>query len=151
VDEINKEGGWVADDSTRLVLLPSGRWEGGGLWSVPEWLRNILGDDFFTEVVKVSLDGTHVADAMLGHLAGLDKLEQLGLSETPITEAALAHLEGLPRLQKLDLRNTGISDAGLAHLEGLKQLQELWLGGTQVTDEGVNKLQQALPDCQIVQ
>jgi hypothetical protein len=35
------------------------------------------------------------------------------------------------------------------HLGRLSQLETLWLHGTKVTDQGVQKLQQALPNCQI--
>jgi len=38
----------------------------------------------------------------------------------------------------------------LEHLSGLTGLKILWLGDTQVTDEGVKKLQQALPNCDII-
>ncbi len=43
-----------------------------------------------------------------------------------------------------------ITDAGLENLKGLNQLTEIDLLKTRVTDEGVNKLQQALPHCQII-
>ena len=56
----------------------------------------------------------------------------------------------LVHLGLLDLDSTNVTDAGLKHLEGLTGLAELNLYGTQVTDEGVNKLQQALPNCEII-
>ena len=48
------------------------------------------------------------------------------------------------------LGDTQVTDAGLVHLQRLTQLRWLLLHNTKVTDEGVRKLQQALPDCQIV-
>jgi hypothetical protein len=38
----------------------------------------------------------------------------------------------------------------VCHLEGLTRLELLLLNRSQVTDEGVKKLQQALPNCQII-
>jgi hypothetical protein len=40
-------------------------------------------------------------------------------------------------------------DGGLAHLEGLTDLQSLHLFGAKITHAGLEKLQQALPDCNI--
>ena len=60
-------------------------------------------------------------------------------------------LHCLAKLEELDLKqNPGITDAGLGHLEKLTQLKKLHLTMTGVTDEGIEKLKQALPDCQIV-
>jgi len=39
----------------------------------PSWLRRLLGDYFFTNVVEVDLDGTQVGDAILGELQGLTR------------------------------------------------------------------------------
>jgi hypothetical protein len=49
-----------------------------------------------------------------------------------------------------DLGHTQIGDDGLKHLSGLTELKSLSLNGTQVTDQGIKKLQQALPNCNIV-
>ncbi len=121
------------------------------------------------------LDNTQVTDVGLAHLEGLDGLQTLVLSNTKVTGVGLEHLKGLKQLQVLDLGVTEVTDAGLAHVEGLKQLQHLYLGntpvtgaglvehlkglgglqsldiiGTNVTPEGLEKLQEALPKCQIM-
>ena len=49
----------------------------------------------------------------------------------------------------LGLTGNRITDAGLEHLRTLAQLGVLDLGYARVTDEGVQKLQQALPKCEI--
>ena len=118
--------------------------------SSPEWLGNLLGDDLFTNVVRVWCDDIQVTDAGLEHLKGLTQLQWLCLSNTQVTDGGLAHLKGLTQLQNLLLDNTQVTDAGLEHLKGLTQLQHLLLFNTQVTDEGVKKLQQALPNCEII-
>ena len=143
--------------------------------SVPKWAPELLGDDFFFDVVYVwlwddrafgddeashlkaltNLDflvlcGTQVTDEGLEHLEGLGSLRVLALSNTQITDAGLKHLEGLTNLTALELANTQVSYAGLKHLEGLTSLEYLNLTGTQVTLEGVEKLQEALPNCEII-
>ena len=61
----------------------------------------------------------------------------------------LTHLKGLTQLGDLRLHFTKITDVGLMHLKGLKNLEKLVLTETNVTDAEVEKLQQALPKCQV--
>jgi hypothetical protein len=102
------------------------------------WLRNLLGADFFGRV-----DGV-----VLVEVGRLERLGNFGFLSRPcpkLTDAGLVHLETLSSLQWLVLSNARVGDAGLAHLERLVRLERLWLDGTQVTKEGVDKLKQALP------
>jgi len=139
----------------------------------PEWLRKLIGDDYFFSVAEVDYTGpefndsnvtvikrltnlkalslfqTKVTDAGLLHLKELTSLQALNLRYTQITDAGLKHLKGLTNLGGLFLDHTQITDTGLVHLKGLTQLRSLTLRNTQVTDEGVKKLQQALPNCKI--
>jgi hypothetical protein len=127
----------------------------------PEWLRKVLGDDFFKTVTYVNLTGSDVTTDMRGILvahgsishpslevtkAGLEQLEvlkqlrTLRLSKTQITDAELEHLIELKQLRVLFLDETNITDTGLKILKGLKQLQYLYLDGTHVTDDGLEQL-----------
>ena len=161
VEEIEKVGSvvydWNVDASSNPI--PNAK------PSEPAWLRNLLGDDFFTLVISAGfhsgeqitdaaladlaglthlqmlrLGGTRVTDAALAQIARLTQLQTLWLDDTRITDDGLAHLAGLTRLQRLVLRNTPITDAGLAHLAGLTQLQHLWIDNTQITDAGLAHL-----------
>ena len=142
----------------------------------PDWLRDVLGENFFSEVVCVSvmrrppilsdsglvnlkgltqlqtldLNGTKVTDAGLMHVIGLPRLDFLSLANTAVSDAGLPQLNGLPRLQTLNLTGTQVTDAGLARLNGLTKLQMLELHATNVTDAGVEDLQKALPNCKII-
>ena len=138
----------------------------------PAWLRKLVGDDFFSNVSIVTLDGandetlvhlreltklvwldvadTQVTDEGLEHLRELTELEVLGLSDTQVTDLGLEHLTGLTRLTELGLADTQVTDAGLEHLRELTKLEYLGLSSTQVTSQGVEELRKALPNCQIV-
>ncbi len=94
--------------------------------TTPAWLRKWLGDDFFCDVTRVGCSSTH------------------------FTDAELEHLKGLTNLKSLHLKSMQVTDAGLEHLKGLTNLKELWLLNTQATEDGVKKLQEALPDCEII-
>ena len=96
---------------------------------IPSWLRNLLGDDFFAAIVRVSFDRVQVTDAGLEHVKGLTQLQWLFLfSSREITDAGLEHLKELTQLQELWLDSAKVTGAGLEHLKGLPHLQvlDLW-------------------------
>jgi hypothetical protein len=165
VEAIVRMGGRVAYDYERDSAKPRG----------PEWLRGLLGEDFFTRIVGVDLCGcatltdaglvnikgmtqlqtlnllfTTIGDAGVDNIRGLSLLQSLDLTETQVTDAGLERLEGLTRLEDLRLGKTNITDAGLVHLKGLGQLQTLYLWDTKVSDAGIEDLQKSLPTCKIV-
>jgi formylglycine-generating enzyme required for sulfatase activity len=126
----------------------------------PPWLRRLLGDDFFTDVVSVTV----ISDSIgLEHLVAFPRLRQVtichvhgpGLEQLKslpqlrklelhwvADAAALAHLKGLTQLREIDLSSAGITDAGLEHLKELTQLQiqKIDLTSTPITDAGLAHL-----------
>lgn len=56
----------------------------------------------------------------------------------------------MPKLTNLQLDSLQITDDGLKYLENMPQLEGLEINGTKVTTKGIDKLQRALPNCQIV-
>ena len=85
----------------------------------PKWLRELLGIDFFDDVVSVAFD-----------------------QMTDVTPLA-----GLTSLESLVLEGTQVSD--VTPLTGLKNLKELHVNDTQVSQEDYEMLREALPNCQI--
>ncbi len=133
----------------------------------PACVRNLLPDDFFADIVKVTLDHTTVTDEELIRFDGLrlnrllilslentqvtnvgmenlkpiNQLQALDLDGTQITDTWLKHLKGAGQLRTLCVGfNQRITDVGLKYLEGLVQLKQLILSGTQVTDAGLEQL-----------
>jgi len=107
----------------------------------PNWLRELLRDEFFEQVYLVALNNANVTDSDMAHLRGLSQLEDLDLGNTQIADAGLVNLEGLDRLERLDLFKTRVTDAGLEHLKSLNRLRVLRLDGTQITDAGLEQLE----------
>jgi hypothetical protein len=98
---------------------------------------------------SLQLDNTFITDAGLRHLMELSNLSDLTLSRTKVTDEGLRHLAGMPKLKHLQLDGLPITDDGLKYLENMPQLGELEINGTKVTSTGIDKLQRALPNCQI--
>lgn len=97
--------------------------------------------------ITVGATGNHASEWRPGLVSAVGEMR---LSSCGITDNKLAYLKGVTTLVELDLSdNEGITDAGIEHLLTCENLRELNLRGTKVTDAGVEKLQQALPECQI--
>lgn len=100
-------------------------------------------------LTSLSLVGCRVSDDGLRHLAGLRGLRSLALRGALLSGSGLRHLQPLTGLNSLDLAKTSIDDEQVSELANLSALVSLDLRGTRVTVGGVQKLQRALPRCQI--
>ena len=70
---------------------------------------------------------------------------KLNLLDAHVTDASAEILAGMKRLQVLGLYRTRLSNAGLARLQELKELADLDLRYSRVTSNGVESLRAALP------
>ncbi|MGY8749496.1 MAG: leucine-rich repeat domain-containing protein [Pirellulales bacterium] len=86
---------------------------------------------------------TDVSD--LSPLAGLKNLEKLCITSTPVSD--LSSLEKLKNLETLKLNDTAVKD--LTQFAVLKNLKTLVLRPMQLNQEQVQKIETALPDCDI--
>ena len=135
-----------ADEVGRL-----GNWEIKANRRGPVLLWDLLGDDFFADVVAAHVQNDEGLKCLkrINHVrfvtsegrfnfSGSLVLVTVGNSE--MSDAGLEHLEGLTQLQRLDLGGSKITDAGLQHLKGLLQVKSLDLSDTKVTDAGLDCL-----------
>ena len=106
----------------------------------PEWLRQLIGDEYFFSVGAVQLTGSKVNDTSLSIIERFTDLKWLTLIGTKVTDAGLEHLKGLTNLQGLSIQYAEITDTGLEHLKGLTKLQTLHLNHTKITDAGLEHL-----------
>ena len=163
VEALRKKGAMVTYDYNRVR---------NGTPPGPAWMRRLLGDNYFSEVEWVCMDGKvddndlkgvaqfpqlksltmmgrGFTDAGLVNLEELRELGQLNLSQTAITNDGLEHIKGLTQLTELWLYGTKVTDTGLVRLRGLTKLKYLSLAFTNVSDGGVDELQRALPGCHV--
>jgi hypothetical protein len=114
--------------------------------SGPEWLRQVVGNEYFVDIVGVT-DTT--ATDKLECLDELPELQCLSVERSKITDAALQRIGSQSQLRYLWLENTAITDTGLKHLRGLKELRYLYMRDTDVTTHGVKELKQFLPNVRV--
>ena len=107
----------------------------------PAWLRRLLGDEYFVEVISVRLDGPKVTDETVASISKLPNLRSITLDYADkISDKGLAHLEGM-QLEGLGLTYCpGISDEGLAHLARMQDLESLALFSDRITSAGLERL-----------
>jgi hypothetical protein len=109
---------------------------------VPGWLRSIFGNDFFSDVNYVDLNGGLSPEFEINRLTDLPSLLRLNIHSRSLREADLAVIGRLPRLRELRLFEVALEGPALKSLVGLKHLKQLHLG-TQIDDsylEQVGKL-----------
>lgn len=145
----------VIEECGGYVIYDYQREEQGGVKSEPpgpKWLRDMLGDDFFGEVIGFSSQSA-ADDAEMARLKDalgeLPYLKVVGMCAPDLTDSGLANFAGLTQIETLSFwASTKVSDAGLQHLERLSGLRSLQIGG-RFSDAAISDLHQALPDCEI--
>ena len=123
--------------------------------SEPTWLLNLLGKDFFHNVVKADVEfrfGIGISernvtyelnDAGIVHLKSFDKLVWLDLADTSVSDEGMIHLRSLTHLKSLNLGDTAVTDQGLAHLKRLGSLEDLTLHrATEFSDAGLSHIKE---------
>ena len=134
VEAIVKGGGSVGYDY-QFRTFPSGTsYIDNATPPGPAWLRRLLGDDFFTNVVEAGI----VTRPGLDQLTQLPKIQRLELEGLAVVDSTLDQLKDLNRLDGLCLKNTSITDKGMEKLAELTQIKSLELyGNVNVTDDGL--------------
>lgn len=97
----------------------------------PKLLRAVLGDDYFADLVSISVEG--LADEDVARIAKQTTLRHLSISGG-IGDEALESIAHLSRLEKLNLHGGRFSAAGLDRLANLPRLRALTIGETALTD-----------------
>jgi hypothetical protein len=108
---------------------------------VPQWLRDVTGDEWFGRVVALRFLPPYDDEALV-HLAALPDVQGLYLAGTGnnFTDAGLAHLPRPDRLVHFQASQTLVGDEFVKRLASATEMEVLSLGGTQVTDESVRRL-----------
>jgi hypothetical protein len=141
VKEIRQAGGRV--DYDYEIALPAVEPFG------PAWLRELLGEDFFSDVALVVIPDAAAGSHIPENLIKLTRLERLCLCGLDVADGDLVSLKGLTDLRFLILKRSKVTDTGLVNLKNLTRLEFLRLSNTEVTDAGIEELRKALPNCVI--
>jgi hypothetical protein len=100
VEWVRNYGGYVVYDHERPAHY------GPACMAEPQWLRDLIGVDFFHNVVAVSLNHNEVED--LAPVASLRSLTSLGISAAVNPDVDVSVLCALSQLKELHLNYTGI-------------------------------------------
>jgi Leucine-rich repeat (LRR) protein len=146
VGAVKRYGGWIHYDYDFV----SGKPTPGREPRAPQWLRRVLGDEFFQEVRHVSLaydnstgkqsNNSNVSpcDDLLARLARQSGLKFLLLKKSQATDGGLKHIGAMTGLEELYIWDaTAVTDAGVAHLARLNNLKKIHINGSKITDESL--------------
>ena len=143
VDAIEKDNGWVYyayqyDSQGERISTPQ--------FPAPTWLRNLIGDHYFTTVRHIKLREKQVHD--LEMLKDLTSLRSLMCDTRAVANQGNVFAE-LKQLRVLSLYGSPLSAVGMENIKRLTQLDMIIVNGGAITPEDVEALRQALPHCQI--
>ncbi len=102
-----------------------------------------------TQLEDLLIHNTKITDEGLVHLKSLPNLKRLYLP-AQTTHRALEYLKELKELRILYIESEHISDQGLVSLTLLTNLEQLYLEQANVSLEARQRLQAALPECEII-
>ncbi len=107
--------------------------------SGPRWLKNLVGDDIFTNVHSVTIENSSATDDTLASIVTLPHLEHVRILSDGVSDAGLLHLARAKDLTALEIGSKKLTAASFATLTGLKRLNKLSLGlwEPQITDAGL--------------
>ncbi len=108
--------------------------------NAPVWLIDMVGDEYFQEVVQVKLKGHRIDDRSINFISSLPSIERLTIVGTRITDESMKHICQLANLEELTLTGQGVTDRALTELNALLNLRKLSLPHTKVTDDGLGAL-----------
>lgn len=112
----------------------------------PDWLRNVIGVDYFSTVIFVSFPTA--TDQSLAAVTDLPNLRGLELTDDiKLTDAELACVNNLPKLEALYIDGcSNVSDKSIKHLQGSKHLTMLIALQTSISLDGMRELTQSNPN-----
>lgn len=114
-------------------------------------LAPVLDGPWRDEIRVLFVGGSRVTEASLDAIAGLPALHTLDLRGLSISDAGVATLAAASQLRHLNLGENPVTDAGVKSLTTLSRLRTLNVEGTRISARGIATLEDALPDCEIVQ
>ncbi|MEO1526090.1 MAG: hypothetical protein AAFX06_11685 [Planctomycetota bacterium] len=150
-------GGWIRYD---YQMTADRNFDPEGTSWVPEWLREIAGEDFFHSVVDVSFvysedsgvreENDAVTIAPLESVANLPRVRQLLLSGTQVDDASLRHVRKLKHLRAIYMWDASeVSDEGFRNLQGLPRLELIHLSKSRITDKSL-EIASRMPSLQVL-
>ena len=104
-----------------------------------------------TELEELSLQSTPLSSNALRQIGKLQSLRKLTLQYCdPVDNDGIEYLAGLDKLEVIGIYNTQLSDAGVMHFKALKKLKSILLVQTYVSDDAARQLQKLLPQARII-
>ena len=102
-----------------------------------------------TSLESLVICDTGVTDEGFKQLPKLVNLKELDISLNAITQDCLKHLKSLSSIEELRMSDTAVDDDAVADLVALKSLKFLDVADTAISDKGMERLREALPECDV--
>ena len=90
-----------------------------------------------------------LSDPRFGHLKHLPNVQRIWFYDTRGTDVFLARVRGMKSVKSFSFTGTDLSEEGMQHLASFPDLESVRFSDGYAAPRGVEKLQEALPDCEI--
>jgi hypothetical protein len=143
IAKIQELGGSVVFDYQVVdsVDKPVLSWDPKKEPSASKWLRDLVGEEYFRNVVAIDLSKTPTGDEDLWILNDLPQIDCLWLYRTQVTDRAIESIARYcPELKGLGFEQASLTDKGIAPLGTLRNLEQLILWNVPIGDDGIRHL-----------
>ena len=106
--------------------------------------------DSYKTINHLDLAGAHVTDDSIRHVAALERIEVLHLTDCDITDKHFALLADHGTVAMLRLNDCRVTDAAIPYIASINGLRSVDLSGTLISPDGVTQLNQRCPGIVIV-
>jgi len=103
-------------------------------------------------VIELNVESKEISDEDLRSICGLAELKRLSLYGSTFDQAGLKGLAGVGRLEALGIGKTALTDQALVWIAEIPSLRWLWIFECdKLTPDGVVKFRQVRPDVEVYQ
>ena len=117
----------------------------------PDWISfsvTNISEEFaaLKHVKDIWLDNAQLTDSGIEHLAGIDSIGCLHMTECNVTDRQIEILSKINSIKILRLNDSTVSDKSIDYIVAMRNLTSVDISGTMISEDGSSYLKRQRPD-----